>query len=105
MIWVGLADRGGLLGRLQAEVEERLSALGFPREAGRFRGHLTIGRFRAGGSPGPVAEALERWSAKAVGTLEVCEIVLVRSTLHPEGPEYTALERVAVGVGGSGEQG
>jgi len=99
VIWVGLADREELLARLQADVEGRLSDLGFPRAAERFRGHLTIGRFRAGGSPGPVAEELERWSAKPVGTLEVRALVLFKSTLRPEGAEYTALEQVIVGAG------
>ncbi|MCU0538574.1 MAG: RNA 2',3'-cyclic phosphodiesterase [Desulfobacterales bacterium] len=99
VIWVGLADREGRLDRLQADVEERLSALGFPREPGRFRGHLTIGRFRAEGSPGPVAEAAARWSGRTIGPLEVHELVLFKSTLRPEGAEYTALARVGVGAG------
>lgn len=99
VIWVGLADREGLLARLQAEVEERLYALRFPREPGRFRGHLTIGRFRAEGSPGPVAEAAARWSGRMIGPLAVRELVLFQSTLRPEGAEYTALAHLRLGAG------
>jgi RNA 2',3'-cyclic 3'-phosphodiesterase len=100
VIWVGLADRGGLLARLQADVEKRLAALGFPAETQRFRGHLTVGRFREGSPPGPLAEALARWAGRAVGCLEVREIVLFQSLLRPEGPEYTPLARAPLAAPG-----
>jgi len=70
-----------------------LAALGFPREPTPFRGHLTIGRFRAEGSPGPLADALKRYAAATFGTAVVEEIVLFQSDLQPQGPVYTPLAR------------
>lgn len=98
VVWVGIADRSDALGGLQRVVDARLSALGFPAEAARFRGHLTIGRFAAGGSPGPVAEALKQCAGQSAGTFEVREVVLFRSDLRPEGPLYTALARAPLGA-------
>lgn len=97
VIWVGVADRHNALGALQQEIDTRLSALGFPAEAARFRGHLTIGRFAAGGSTGPLAEALKQFAGQAAGSFEVREVVLFRSDLRPEGPLYTPLVRAPLG--------
>jgi 2'-5' RNA ligase len=97
VIWVGLADRTDALGRLQRDIDARLAALGFPREAKRFRGHVTIGRFAESGSPGPVADALDRYRTQVVGALAVHEVVLFRSDLRPEGPVYAPLVRAPLG--------
>ncbi|MCU0561620.1 MAG: RNA 2',3'-cyclic phosphodiesterase [Desulfobacterales bacterium] len=98
VIWAGIAERGDALGGLQREIDARLSGLGFPAEAGRFRGHLTIGRFVAERSPGPVAEALKQFAGQAAGSFAVREVVLFRSDLLPEGPRYTPLARTPLGA-------
>ena len=92
VIWVGLTGRPDALTPLQQDLDGRLAALGFPRAEKPFRGHLTIGRFRAeGGLPGPVADAVKRYAAATFGTAAVEEIVLLQSDLRPEGPIYTRL--------------
>ena len=78
---------------LQQDLDGRLAALGFPREEKPFRGHLTIGRFRAEGLPGPVANAVKRYAAVPFGTFAVEEIVLLKSDLRPEGLLYETLAR------------
>ena len=93
VIWVGLTSRPEALTPLQQDLDGRLAALGFPREAKSFRGHLTIGRFRAEGLPGPVADAVKRYAAVPFGTFAVEEIILLKSYLQPEGPLYTPLAR------------
>jgi RNA 2',3'-cyclic 3'-phosphodiesterase len=82
VIWVGIADRTDALGGLKREIDARLAALGFPAETARFRGHLTIGRFAAGGSPGPLAQALKQYAGQAAGAFEVREVILFRSDLR-----------------------
>ena len=93
VIWVGLTSRPEALTPLQQDLDGRLAALGFPREEKPFRGHLTIGRFRAEGLPGPVADAVKRYAAVPFGTFAVEEIVLLKSDLRPEGPLYAPLAR------------
>jgi 2'-5' RNA ligase len=93
VIWVGLAGRPDALTPLQQDLDGRLAVLGFPREEKPFRGHLTIGRFRAEGFPGPVADAVKRYAAASFGSAGVEEIVLLQSDLRPEGPLYTPLAR------------
>ncbi len=98
VIWVGIADRTDALGGLKREIDARLAALGFPAETARFRGHLTIGRFAAGGSPGPLAQALKQYAGQAAGAFEVREVILFRSDLRPDGPLYTPLARAPLGA-------
>jgi RNA 2',3'-cyclic 3'-phosphodiesterase len=93
VIWVGLTGRPDALRRLQQDLDGRLALLGFPRDEKPFRGHLTVGRFRPEGLPGPVADAVKRYAAATFGTVAVEEIVLLQSDLRPEGPLYTPLAR------------
>jgi len=93
VIWVGLTGRPDALTPLQQDLDGRLAGLGLPREEKPFRGHLTIGRFRAEGLPGPVADAVQRYAAATFGIAAVEEIVLLQSDLRPEGPLYAPLAR------------
>lgn len=93
VIWVGLIGRPDALTPLQQDLDGRLAALGFPPAEKPFRGHLTIGRFKAEGLPGPVADAVKRYATATFATAAVDEIVLLRSDLRPEGPLYTTLAR------------
>ena len=51
-----------------------------------FRGHLTIGRCRAGASSSLLDHSV-------AASFAVAEVALVRSELLPSGPEYTTLAR------------
>lgn len=46
VLWVGLNDASGQLGKLAQEIDARLHLLGFPRETRPFSPHVTIGRVR-----------------------------------------------------------
>jgi 2'-5' RNA ligase len=61
------------------------------RAGDRFLPHLTLARFT---SP---AEARPETAPLDLGHFDVHEIVLMRSTLHPEGAEHHAVERVSLG--------
>jgi 2'-5' RNA ligase len=105
---VGVSDPTGTLPRLAALLEERAEALGFPREARPFTAHVTVarrrpgrgGRQRGGGVPPPASgKADERIATETVG-----RVVLLRSTLGPEGPTYAVVAEAALGghAGGTG---
>jgi 2'-5' RNA ligase len=93
VIWAGLAGEDDALARLQAEIDRALDAVGFPREARGFHGHLTLGRFAEGAGTGGIAAAVADYAAASFGSFEVGEVVLFQSDLKPGGAVYTALAR------------
>jgi len=93
VIWAGLSGPTGRLLDLQRSLEERLVALGFPREERPFRGHLTIGRFSEPVESERLAEVVNSFASRIFGGFAVKELVLFQSDLQPKGPVYTALAR------------
>ncbi len=107
---VGVSDPTGTLPRLAALLEERAGFLGFPRESRPFLSHATVARRRGGrgrgagrGVHGPasgrVAAAIP---GSTPGRIVVDRIVLMKSTLGPDGPAYEVVEEAALGAGPSG---
>jgi len=94
VVWAGFSGGTGPLADLQASVEERLAAAGFPREDRPFRAHLTIGRCSEAVAPAVVGEAVNSFAGRRFGEFDVRELVLFQSELKPDGPVYTALARV-----------
>jgi len=92
VLWVGLA--GPDLSNLAREVDEALAGEGFNREARPVVPHVTVGRVRSPRGWERVLAAMQPYWEDSFGESRVDEIVLYRSELRPQGPRYTALERV-----------
>lgn len=90
VIWVGVKQGGDELCAIASEMEEELGRIGFKEEK-RFHPHLTIGRVK---SYCKVEDIL----TKTISTepFDVSSLVLFSSTLKPEGPIYTALDRYSL---------
>jgi len=102
VVWVGVHEPTGTLGRLRDAVEEQVAPLGFPTEKRRFSPHLTLGRVHRRASKSEVRELGEIIAASAVGDLDemqVGEVCYIKSDLRPGGAVYTTLSRA--GLGGS----
>jgi 2'-5' RNA ligase len=106
----GVSDPTGSLTRLAASLGERVESLGFPGEGRGFLAHATVARRRGGRGPGrrrgregggrvPPAESREV-SVSAAQT--VGRVVLMESTLGPDGPSYAVVAEVALGPRGTG---
>lgn len=80
---------------LAAAVERGAVTSGLRRESKRFRAHLTLGRVRRDVKARDLHFEGERSEAVL---FPVREVVLFRSQLTQQGPEYTALERIPLGV-------
>ena len=93
VIWIGLSGQTDCLSELQRGLDERLSAIGFPKDERAFRGHLTIGRFSETADYSLMAHMLTSYADKMLGGFEVREVVLFQSDLQPQGPVYTALAK------------
>lgn len=85
VVWAGLAGQVAGLQVLQADLEDRVVALGWSREKRPFSPHITLGRVKDSG----VAAGLD-WTVKLeVVEFEVLAVKLVQSELRPSGPVYT----------------
>ncbi len=98
VLWVGVGRGREQLQHLQRDVEDRLHALGYPREARPYEPHLTIGRVkRAGPEMDRLAGELARHQSFAPGSMWVDQAVVFASQLGRGGPTYTPLGRLELG--------
>jgi 2'-5' RNA ligase len=108
VFWVGI-DAGPELASLAAMIDERLAALGIPREEHAFSPHLTLARGKGGsGSPkwhkgdGPnrsfqrLQEKLSAMPTPEFGTMTAREFFPYQSQLYPKGSKYTKLAGFAL---------
>jgi RNA 2',3'-cyclic 3'-phosphodiesterase len=96
VLWIGMQQGEGETAALQRDVEDALSARGFPREPRAFRPHVTLGRPRE-----RFTEAVRRrwagFAAESLPPFAVEELRLFRSQLGPGGSRYEVLERAPLG--------
>lgn len=94
VVWIGITSGSGEMASLQADVDVRLEALGFPSERRPFTPHLTIGRVKDLRDPSALTEALGDVKEVEWGESVVDGVQLVRSDLFPTGPRYSILHDV-----------
>jgi RNA 2',3'-cyclic 3'-phosphodiesterase len=92
VLWVGF-ERAAPLKALFLDMEAGLAELGIEKENRPFSPHLTIGRVRDLKGIDPAIRELSTYKETFFGTIDVHEILLMKSILKPEGAEYS---RVAV---------
>jgi 2'-5' RNA ligase len=97
VLWVGLAEPGGGLMKLQSIVEGAVEAAALPgvkKEERPYRPHLTLARFGEGRPPSGLAQALSARQGHSWGRFEVSSICLFQSLLKPGGAEYRVLKEL-----------
>jgi RNA 2',3'-cyclic 3'-phosphodiesterase len=108
VFWLGM-EAGPQLAALALAIDEKVAALGIPREDRAYSPHLTLARGSGGsGSPrwrrgdGPnraferLQEKLASLPSPEFGTMTPREFFLYQSQLSPKGSKYTKLERFAL---------
>ena len=90
VLWVGL-DKNEKLLSLQQDIEDELAGLGFPKENRLFRPHLTLGRVKKRSQIQTVVTRLNQYRNEFFGDSFVDKVLYYRSTLKPDGAEYTVL--------------
>jgi len=95
VLWVGV-DPSPQLDDLFAEIDATLSEAGFEKEGRKFSPHLTIGRVRDRRDIDPVIRELATYKDVFFGTIEVREILLMKSVLKPSGAEYSRAAVIAL---------
>ena len=96
-IWLGASDGSDTLCQFQADIEDRMSDLGFRPEGRRFVPHLTLGRLGRNGYAGPELKAqLSNLQSVPSSIMSVDEVIVFGSELSREGPTYHVLGRAAL---------
>jgi RNA 2',3'-cyclic 3'-phosphodiesterase len=97
VVWLGL-DRGAdALAALHDEIERRLADVPFRRESRAFSAHLTLARFKNGGTR-PDVERISRVALEPAGGCTIDHVTLYQSRLSPRGPTYTPLRVTPLGA-------
>lgn len=91
VIWVGISGQLDLLVGLHKTLDEKLEAIGFPRENRSFKGHLTLGRVKAKIDPKRFGDALDELAGFESESFVADRIILFKSELKPTGAVYTKL--------------
>ncbi|RJP30505.1 MAG: RNA 2',3'-cyclic phosphodiesterase [Actinobacteria bacterium] len=105
ILWVGMHGGVEEASKVARKLDARLEKVGVKREQRPFRGHITLARLRQAWDCTAVLESMNRGMEGLHNMpFRVEEIVLYRSMLEPQGPIYTALERMTLG-GARGEEG
>lgn len=93
VVWVGVDKGKDELSQMQRQIEEELFKFKFPREQRSFSPHLTIGRVK---SPKNIEKLIGLIETANFQTeeVEVGEVVVMKSQLHPQGAIYTPLKKI-----------
>ncbi len=88
VLWLGV-EVSDQLGALFRDIDATLSEIGFEKDSRRFSPHLTIGRVKDRHNIGRVLNELSTYKDAFFGTIEIREILLMKSVLKPSGAEYS----------------
>ena len=95
VLWLGVENADGALAQLAADVDMRLSEIGFEKEKRRFSPHLTIARIREPQKAKRLSE-VHLQSRFVSQPFTVGELVVYQSQLQPTGSVYNAISRHAL---------
>lgn len=91
VLWLGISKQLDLLTALQQTLDEKLEAMGFPKEKRPFKGHLTLGRIKSKIDPKTLHDVLKKFIQFESEPFVADKIILYKSDLKPKGAVYTKL--------------
>jgi len=91
VLWTGIYGQTEALAGLYKKLEVGLSALGFPMEPRTFTAHLTLGRFKGGGTAELFIDMMKKFQDVSTDTFIADSLILFKSKLLPSGPVYSKL--------------
>jgi 2'-5' RNA ligase len=96
VIWAGV-EMSDILKKLQGDIEDSMSLLGYQREDKNFHSHLTLGRVRSQKGIANLIQELNNFTEKDFGSIKVSDIKLMQSELKPTGAHYYCLHKIQLG--------
>lgn len=94
VLWVGVQDVTGTLGKIQQILDAQLTQIGFSCEGRPFAPHLTLARIKRVPRRDEFLGALKAHRETVLGQLDVDHIELVESQLHRSGARYSIVNTV-----------
>jgi 2'-5' RNA ligase len=94
VLWVGIEDETGRMCQLQQALDLQLTKLGFAPEERAFAPHLTIARLKRVSRRAELLAHLKVHRQSKFGQIEVCQLELIESQLHPSGARYSIVRTV-----------
>jgi len=98
VIWIGITGQIKQLISLQKRLDERLDAIGFPKDNRPFRGHLTLARIKRRINPQRLIDVIKYYSEFESETFIADNIHLFKSDLKSSGAVYTKLISVPLRI-------
>jgi len=95
VIWIGVDKGKQELSLMQKKIEDEMGKIGFTREDREFSPHLTIGRVKSPKNIEKLTELIKNINFQT-GEIEIKEVVMMISELHPAGAIYTPLKKIAL---------
>jgi RNA 2',3'-cyclic 3'-phosphodiesterase len=92
VLWAGIEKNEYLL-RLQKELNNRLSEVGFSADRKQFSAHLTLCRIKNATAARKLAQIAAEYGDLEIGSTVVDSICVYKSELTKQGPDYTLLSR------------
>jgi 2'-5' RNA ligase len=97
IVWVGLTGDLPLLLKLQKNIDNKLSGIGYPKEEREFVPHITLARMRDNVTITErqnLGDVISRTTIEAGMNIDVMSISLMRSELTRSGAIYTRLSSI-----------
>jgi len=91
VLWVGIGEKNDTLLALQKDIDQALTAVGYPSEQRQFAGHLTLCRIRNPKAGRELTRLSSKYEDLQLGSVFVESVCLYQSRLTPTGPVYTLL--------------
>jgi len=98
VVWAGMTDTSGSLGRAVDAIRRALGGVGFAPDRRAWSAHITLGRVRDGRTSDAIRRAMERYRYDALEQ-PVDSVVLMSSVLSASGSAYTEVCRATLGKG------
>lgn len=92
VLWIGIKDPKGLLGKVHRTLEDTCLQGGFSKEARGFHPHLTIARLRSPQGARTLAAAHKELAFEPARII-VSELLVMRSELGRNGSKYSVISR------------
>lgn len=96
VLWVGVSDESGGLGRLQERVATAARGLGLKVEDRPFKPHLTLGRVRSPQGAHELTSLMASAKNTGCGWVDVQRLLLMQSHLEHQGVRYSILHASAL---------
>ncbi len=91
VLWAGVEDKSGGLGRLATAIDRELAEIGVARETRAFHAHVTLGRIR---EPTDISQVILPFAEQVFSETRLTEAILLESRTKSGGSEYQVVRRI-----------